>query len=108
VIQGGVLVYEGDFRVPLASALGRVVRSATLLERKDTGAALAEAQQAASIAPDAVQTQEALGDALASTGDRSAAREAYARALRQTAAMEDGARQSWGDRLRKKLQAVAP
>jgi hypothetical protein len=108
VIQGGVLVYEGDFRVPLASALGRVAHSAALLERKDSGAALAEAQQAASIAPDAVQTQEALGDALASTGDRSAAREAYARALRQTAAMEDGARQSWGDRLRKKLQAVAP
>lgn len=108
VIQGGVLVYEGDFHLPLAAALSHVQRSAILLEQKNLAGALAEAQKAAAIAPGDLQPQEALGDALAATGDKQHAREAYAKALQVAATMEDGARQTWGNRLQKKLQALAP
>lgn len=108
VIQGGVLVYEGDFHLPLASALSHVQRSAIGLEQKNTATALTEAQAAASIAPEALQTQEALGDALAAAGNKDAARDAYGKALQLAATMEDGARQSWSARFRKKLQAIAP
>ena len=108
VIQGGVLVYEGDFRVPLASALSHVQRSEILLEQKNLAGALAEAQQAAAAAPDDLQPQEALGDALAATGDKQHAREAYGKALQVAATMEDGARQTWSKRLQKKLQTPAP
>jgi 4-amino-4-deoxy-L-arabinose transferase-like glycosyltransferase len=108
VIQGGVLVYEGDFRLPLASALSHVQRSAIWLEQKNTAAALAEAQTAATIAPDALQPQEALGDAQAAAGNKEASRAAYGKALQVAASMEDGVRQSWSERIRKKLQAVAP
>ena len=108
VIQGGVLVYDGDFRLPLASALSHVQRSAIWLEQKNTAAALAEAQTAATIAPEALQPQEALGDAQAATGNKEAARAAYGKALQVAATMEDGARQSWSERIRKKLQTVAP
>ena len=108
VIQGGVLVYEGDFHVPLAAALSHVQRSAILLEQKNPAGALAEAQQAAAIAPDDLQPQEALGDALAATGDKPQAREAYAKALKVAATMEDGARQTWSKRLQKKREGLAP
>jgi hypothetical protein len=108
VIQGGVLVYEGDFHLPLAAALSHVQRSAILLEQKNPAGALAEAQQAAAIAPDELQPQEALGDALAATGDKPQARDAYAKALKAAATMEDGARQTWSKRLQKKLEALTP
>lgn len=108
VIQGGVLVYEGDFRLPLASALSHVQRSAIWLEQKNAAAALAEAQTAVAIAPDALQPQEALGDAQAAVGNKDAARVAYGKALQVAATMEDGARLSWNERLRKKLQNLTP
>jgi tetratricopeptide (TPR) repeat protein len=108
VIQGGVLVYEGDFHVPLAAALSHVQRSAILLEQKNLADAVDEAQKAASIAPDELQPQEALGDALAATGNKPQAREAYAKALKVAATMQDGARQTWSKRLQKKLEALAP
>ena len=63
---------------------------------------------AATIAPEALQPQEALGDAQAATGNKEAARAAYGKALQVAATMEDGARQSWSERIRKKLQTVAP
>jgi 4-amino-4-deoxy-L-arabinose transferase-like glycosyltransferase len=108
VIQGGVLVYQGDFRLPLASALGHVQRSAALLDQKNPAGALAEAQKAVAIAPDDLQPEEAFGDALAATGDKEQARVAYGKALAVAASMEDGARQTWSKRIQDKLQALAP
>jgi tetratricopeptide (TPR) repeat protein len=108
VIQGGVLVYQGDFRLPLASALGHVQRSAALLDQKNPTGALAEAQKAVALAPNDLQPQEALGDALAATGDKEQARSAYGKALAVAATMEDGARQTWSKRIQNKLQVLSP
>ena len=64
-IQDGVLVYEGRFAVPLASAMSHVQQSELLLKQKNVDGALAEAQQAVAIAPDDLEPQIAFGDALA-------------------------------------------
>ncbi len=102
-IQDGVLVYEGEFRIPLASALSHVLRSSALLEQKKVDEAVAEAQTAATIAPDGLQTQMALGDALSAAGRKDEARVAYGKALEIVGTMEHGARESWSDRIRKKM-----
>jgi len=105
MIGYGVLVYDGEFAVPLASAYAHVQRSAALLKEKKVDAALAEAQQGVAIAPDAVQTQVALGDVLKAAGRGSEANAAYSRALAVVATMEPGARESWTEKVRKKMSA---
>lgn len=107
-IQDGVLVYEGDFHVPLASALGHIQRSSNLLEQKKTAEAVAEARTVVAIAPDAVQAQLALGDALAAQADSGGAHAAYRAALSLAAQMAPGARETWSERIRQKLQTVTP
>jgi len=102
-IQDGVLVYEGEFRIPLASALSHAQRSADLLEQKKVDEAVSEAQTAVRIAPDGLQTQMALGDALLAAGRKDEARVAYGKALEIVATMEHGARESWSERIRKKM-----
>ncbi|WP_263367317.1 ArnT family glycosyltransferase [Edaphobacter bradus] len=103
MIQDGVLVFEGGFHVPLASAMSHVLRSAELLKQQKKDEALAEAQQAVAIAPDALQTQMALGDALAAARRGPEAHAAYARALRVAQTMEPGARETWSEAIRKKM-----
>jgi len=82
-IQDGVLVYEGEFRIPLATALSHVLRSAELLGQK-VDEAIAEAQTAVRISPDGLQTQMALGDALSAAGRKDEARAAYRAATAAT------------------------
>jgi len=106
-IQDGVLVYEGEFHVPLASALGHIQRSSALLEQKKAAEAVTEAQTAVALAPDAVQAHMALGDALAILADKDGASAAYRKALNAASAMEPGARESWSARIRQKMQTVA-
>lgn len=106
-IQDGVLVYGGEFHVPLASALGHIQRSSALLEQKKAAEAVTEAQTAVAIAPDAVQAHMALGDALAVLADKDGASAAYRKALNATSAMEPGARESWSARIRQKMQTLA-
>lgn len=102
MIGYGVLVYEGEFRVPLASAYAHVLRSESLL-KKDVSAAVAEAEQAVALAPSAVQTQVALGNALKAAARKEEANAAYGRALEVVSTMEPGARESWEERVRKKM-----
>jgi 4-amino-4-deoxy-L-arabinose transferase-like glycosyltransferase len=104
MIGYGVLVYDGEFAVPLASAYAHVQRSGALLKEKKVQAALDEAQQSVSLAPEAVQTQVALGEALKAAGRGDDARAAYGRALAVVATMEAGARESWTERVQKKMQ----
>ena len=106
-IQDGVLVFEGTFQVPLASALSYVQESKALLDKKDFAGALTQAQQAVTIAPDAVQTQVALGDALTALGQKDEARVAYGRAMELVKTMEPGAREEWAARMEKKIASVA-
>lgn len=106
-IQDGVLVYDGDFHVPLASALGHIQRSGNLLEQKKTAEAVAEARTAVAIAPDAVQAQLALGDALAAQADHEGADAAYRAAWSLAARMAPEVRETWSERIRQKLQKTA-
>jgi Dolichyl-phosphate-mannose-protein mannosyltransferase len=106
-IQDGVLVYEGTFQVPLASSLSHVQQAKVLLDAKDFAGALAEAQKAVEIAPDAVQTQMILGDALKAMGRNAEAGVAYERALDVVKTMEPGAKEEWTARVDEKQKKLA-
>ena len=105
-IQDGVFVFEGTFQIPLAAALVHIQRSESLLKAKHFDQALAEAQTAASLAPDAFQPQIALGDALTAMHRSSEAHTAYEKALLIAQAMEPSAQEVWIPTLQKKLTAM--
>jgi tetratricopeptide (TPR) repeat protein len=98
-IEHGVLVFDGTFQVPLASAMCHAHRSSTLREAKKLPEALAEAQTAVSIDPDALQAQMALGEALAANKQTEAAREAFQKALLIAQTMEPSAQMVWLPRI---------
>lgn len=81
VIEHGVFVFDGHFDVPLASALSRMQKAQNYLVAKQPEHALAEAQAAVALAPNAVQTQMMLGDVLGAMGQAEQARSAYGKAL---------------------------
>jgi 4-amino-4-deoxy-L-arabinose transferase-like glycosyltransferase len=81
VIDHGVFVFDGQFQLPLASALGRIQKAHGFLAEKRMQEALTEAQAAVALAPDSVQTQLTLGDVLRETGQTEQARASYQKAL---------------------------
>jgi hypothetical protein len=80
-IEHGVFVFDGHFEIPLASALSRVQQAQNLLAAQQVEQALAEAQAAVALAPEAVQARMALGDVLTAAGRTEEARAAYGKAL---------------------------
>src|SRR6185369_2110173 len=64
VIDRGVFVFDGKFEMPLAAAIRKVQKAQNLLQAKQLAEALREAEGAVALAPNAVQTQLALGDVL--------------------------------------------
>ena len=86
LIDDGILVFHGEFDIPLASATAHA-RAATvvLFAPKVSDAqlqhALSEAQTAVSLAPKDENSQEALGDILMKLNRKDEARAAYQRAL---------------------------
>jgi hypothetical protein len=81
VIGHEVFVFDGHFDVPLAAALSRVQSAQNLLAAGQAEQALASAQAALALAPDAVQTRMTMGDVLAAAGRADEARTEYERAL---------------------------
>ena len=86
VIDGGVLVYRGEFEVPLLSARSHArVASALLqntsLDEAQASQALTEAQAAVAVAPKDVISQVVLGDVLAKLNRQDESRAAYQQAL---------------------------
>lgn len=104
IIQDGVLVFDGSFDVPLASALAHSQRSGDLLRAGKPAEALVEAQMAVQIAPDALQTQMALGDALTALKREDEARVAYLKAQEIIGTMEPSARAVWVPQIEAKLK----
>jgi hypothetical protein len=88
VIGREVFVFDGHFDIPLASALGHVQNAQNLLAAGQAEQALAEAQGAVALAPDAVQTRMALGDVLAAAGRTDEARGEYEKALQLAKTIE--------------------
>lgn len=81
VIQHGVFVFDGRFDIPLAAALNHARKAQNLLAATQLDAALAEAQTAATLAPNSVDVQLTLGDVLSAMGQTAQARSVYEKAL---------------------------
>ena len=105
-IQDGILIFHGDFNLPLAAALPPTKRSADLLAANNIPAALQQAILAESLAPGAVLPELALGDAQAAANNKPAAREAYNRATTTINTMEPDARDQWLATVQQKLAAL--
>jgi Dolichyl-phosphate-mannose-protein mannosyltransferase len=105
-IQNGVLVFQGAFRVPLASALSYVVGSSRLTAKKDFTGAVTAAQQAAMIAPDEYLPEVTLGDTLVAVGRKDEARVAYQRALNVVKTMEPEAQEALRPVVENKIAAL--
>jgi tetratricopeptide (TPR) repeat protein len=88
VIQHAVFVFNGHFELPLAAAIAHAQKAQNLLAAKRTQEALADAQQAVSLAPDAVSPNATLGDVLSQMGRRDEARQSYQRALASARTVE--------------------
>jgi hypothetical protein len=100
-IQDGIFVFDGEFRVPQASALSHVQRSAELLQEKQVDAAVAEAQTAETLTPGELRAELAMGDALAAAGRKVQARTHYDQALAAAKALTGGASGTWGPTVRR-------
>ncbi len=81
-LAGSILVYQGSFQVPLASALSRLWKAVALANRGELDAALAEAREAESLAPHSVDVLFVLGRVLKAAGHNSESQQAFEDALR--------------------------
>lgn len=81
-VAGSILVYKGDFQVPLASALSRLWSVVALANRGEFDAALHEAREAELLAPQSVDVQFVFGRVLKAAGRTEESNQAFANALR--------------------------
>ena len=106
VVQDGVFVYRGRFEVPMLASMSHLALSRIALKGKDLATAVKEGQAATALAPDGVEQQEQLGDALAASGRTAEARAAYQAALNRVERdMEPSAKAVWEPELRTKMTA---
>jgi hypothetical protein len=105
VIDYGVDVYDGHFAIPLAVGLNDAELANQLLQQHHPDQALAEAQQAVAVAPDLVNPQVALGDALTALHRPAEARACYQRALTLATTVEPQLQTGWVHDLKAKLAA---
>jgi hypothetical protein len=103
VIDYGVFVFDGHFEIPLAAAISHAQKARRLLNAKQPADALADAQQAVALAPDAVNPNALLGDILAALERPQEARQYYARALTLAKTVEPEFQVGWVEHLQKKL-----
>lgn len=104
VIDNGIFVFNGQFDVPLASALPHVYRTSRLMSQKQPEQALSEAQAAVALAPNEVRCQAALGEALRAVGRTDEARAVFQRALMLAQTIEPEFQVEWVDRLQRRLK----
>jgi len=103
VIDYGVFVFEGRFEIPLAAAISHAQKARRLLTAGQPDAALAEAQQAVALAPNAVNPNVVLGDILAALQRPQEARQSYVRALTLAQTIEPEFQVGWVEHLQKKV-----
>lgn len=80
-IDYGLFVYDGHFKIPLASALAQTQQARNLLASGHPDQALVEVQQAAALAPSSATVQVALGDVLMKLHRNQEAQAHYQQAL---------------------------
>ncbi|HTW49769.1 MAG TPA: glycosyltransferase family 39 protein [Acidobacteriaceae bacterium] len=103
VIDYGVYVYDGRFAIPLAAALNDAEQANNLLKANQPAQALAFAQKAVVLAPNLVNPQVALGDALTALHRPAEARVCYANALSLAQRIEPQLQTAWIPVLKAKL-----
>jgi Dolichyl-phosphate-mannose-protein mannosyltransferase len=103
VIAHGVYVYEGSFDVPLAAAYEHSFNAVNFLAAKKPDEALAEAQQAVALAPEAVYVNATMGDALAAAGRRAEATPYYEKALKTAETVQPEFQGDWVAQMKGKL-----
>ncbi|HEX3187668.1 MAG TPA: glycosyltransferase family 39 protein [Pyrinomonadaceae bacterium] len=81
VIDHGVFVFDGKFEVPLVAAISKTQKAYNFLQAKELDQALRAAQESVALAPESIQTHNALGDVLRELGQPQQARASYERAL---------------------------
>jgi len=87
-IQYGLFVYDGHFKIPLACALVKAKKAEVLLSQNNPDQAFTEAETAATLAPQSVAVQVALGDALVKLGKTTEAHAHYQQALQLAQTVE--------------------
>jgi Flp pilus assembly protein TadD len=103
VIAHEVFVYDGHFAIPKAAAIGHAQRARDLLAAKQLPEALAEAQQAVALWPNAVNPNVVLGDVLTAMGQKGEARQSYEKALMLAQTVEPEFQMSWVESIQQKL-----
>jgi hypothetical protein len=109
IIDDGILVFHGEFDVPLAAATAHAQTAQGILTNpKPNDAqlkrALAEAQTAVSLAPNDVGSQVMLGDALMKFSRKDEAQAAYQTALSLAQTVYPEFQVYWVEELKKRLQ----
>lgn len=105
VIDYGVYVYDGHFAIPLAVGLNDAEQANDLLKARQPTQALAAAQKAVALAPNLVNPQMALGEALIALHRPAEARACYLRALALAQTVEPQLQTAWIPVLEAKLRA---
>ena len=103
-IQYGVFVFDGHFQIPLAASIGHSQKAQGFLEMKRFPEALAEAQEAAALAPQAVKPSALLGEVYTAVGKPDEARASYEKALQLAKTVESEFQRGWVEALEQKLE----
>ena len=107
VIDCGVFVFDGTFDLSLAAAISKVQKAQNLAQAKQLEQALQEAQAAVALAPNAIQTQLALGDILLELGQPQQARASYEKALGLAKTIEPEFQMRSVPSIEQRLQSIA-
>ena len=105
VIDYGVFVYDGHFEIPLAASISHSQKAEWLVEAHQLPEALAEAQQAVALAPNAVKPNAQMGDILTEMNRKDEARLYYEKALTNAKTVEPTFQVGWVSGLEEKLAA---
>jgi tetratricopeptide (TPR) repeat protein len=103
LIDYGIDVYVGHFDIPLAAGLNDAELANQLLKQNRPDQALTEAQLAVALAPNLVNPEVALGDALTALHRPAEARACYQRALTLAQNVEPQLQTGWIHDLNTKL-----
>jgi hypothetical protein len=103
VIDYSVFIFDGHFQIPLAAAISHTQKAKDLLAAKQLPEALAEAQQAVALAPDAVEPNAVTGDVLSAMQRTDDARQYYQKALDLAKTIQPDFQVNWVSSLEAKL-----
>jgi tetratricopeptide (TPR) repeat protein len=106
VIDYAVFIFNGHFQIPLAAAISHIQKAKDLLAAQQLPEALAEAQQAVALAPNAVEPNAVQGDILLQMQRSQDARQSYEKALTLAETIQPDFQIGWVRTLKGKLADI--